>query len=262
MYAIVDIETTGGSPGNDRITEIAVLIHDGARIVHEFSSLVNPECKIPYYITAMTGITNEMVAGAPKFFEIARELVELTQNMIFVAHNVAFDYGFVRNEFRRLGYDYKREQLCTVRVSRKLMPGLRSYSLGRLCDDLKIVIKGRHRATGDAAATAILFDHLLEIERVNGTSHINGSARFVQDHHPSLDLCKVKNLPEEPGVYYFYNQEAELIYIGKSRNIRHRVLSHFSNTTTGKAIKMRTQIADVGCESTGSRLISPAERII
>jgi DNA polymerase-3 subunit epsilon len=256
MYAIIDIETTGGNPKTDKITEIAILIHDGQRIIHEFSSLINPECKIPYHISALTGITNEMVADAPKFFEIARELVEITQNMIFVAHNVAFDYGFVRSEFRRLGYEYKRDQMCTVRLSRKLIPGHRSYSLGKLCHELNIDINGRHRAMGDAAATARLFDHLLKIETLTKTDHIAGSTRFIPDHHPSLDPCKVKNLPEEPGVYYFYNQDADLIYIGKSRNIRNRVLSHFSSSSTSKAMKMRTEIADVSYESTGNELVA------
>jgi DNA polymerase III subunit epsilon len=256
MYAIIDIETTGGNPKTDRITEIAVLIHDGTSSVQEYATLINPECRIPYHISALTGITNEMVADAPKFFEIARELVLLTQDKIFVAHNVAFDYGFIRNEFKRLGYDYKRDQLCTVRLSRKLIPGHRSYSLGRLCDALQISINGRHRALGDATATSRLFDHLLEKETLTGTSYIRGASRLVPDHHPSLDLGKVKNLPEDPGVYYFYNQEAELIYIGKSRNIKSRVLSHFSNSSTSKAMKMRTQIADVGFESTGNELIA------
>jgi DNA polymerase III subunit epsilon len=256
MYAIIDIETTGGNPKTDRITEIAVIIHDGSSTVQEYSTLINPECRIPYHISALTGITNEMVADAPRFFEIARELVELTQGKIFVAHNVAFDYGFVRNEYKRLGYDYKRDQLCTVRLSRKLIPGHRSYSLGKLCDQLKISINGRHRAMGDAAATVRLFDHLLEKEVQTGTSYIRGASRFIPDHHPLLDLHKVKNLPEDPGVYYFYNQDAELIYIGKSINIKSRVLTHFSNSSTSKAMKMRSQIADVGCESTGSELIA------
>ena len=256
MYAIIDIETTGGNPKTDKITEIAVLIHNGQNIIRDYSTLVNPECKIPYHISALTGITNGMVANSPKFYEIARELVELTQDNVFVAHNVAFDYGFIRSEFRRLGYEFKRDQLCTVRLSRKIIPGHRSYSLGRLCDDLNIAINGRHRAMGDAIATALLFDHLREIESVNNTHYIGNSTRFLPDHHPALDPCKVKNLPEEPGVYYLYNQDAELIYIGKSRNIRSRVLSHFSNHTTAKAMRMQSQIADIGCECTGSELIA------
>ncbi len=255
-YAIVDIETTGGNPRSDKITEVAVVLHDGNKVIARFSSLVNPECRIPYNITAITGITNDMVADAPKFYEIARELVEFTQDSIFVAHNVSFDYGFIRNEFKRLGYDFYREQLCTVRLSRKILPGHRSYSLGRLCDDLQITINGRHRALGDAEATAILFDMLLKAEADLNTAYISNPSELPRDIHPDLDPGIFKRLPEEPGVYYFYNNRLEVIYIGKSKNIRNRVMSHFANNSTGKAMQMRSQIADISCETTGSELIA------
>ncbi len=256
MYAIIDIETTGGNPRNDKITEIAVLIHDGNKVVNEFSTLINPECKIPYYISQITGITNDMVYNAPKFYEVARQLIEITENTVFVAHNVAFDYGFVRQEFKRLGYDFSREQLCTVRLSRKIIPGHRSYSLGNLCSELNIQINGRHRAMGDAAATAQLFDILLRNESAAQTSFIMNPSHLPRDIHPDLDPSIFKKLPEEPGVYYFYNAKLDLIYIGKSKNIRNRVLSHFSNNTTGKAIQMRSQIADISFEMTGNELIA------
>jgi DNA polymerase-3 subunit epsilon len=256
MYAIVDIETTGGNPKKDKITEIAVVIHDGQKVIHEFSTLINPECRIPYHISSLTGITNEMVAGSPKFYEVAKELVELTSDHVFVAHNVAFDYNFVRSEFQRLGYDYRREQLCTVRLSRKILPGHQSYSLGRLCDDLKISINGRHRAMGDAAATTILFELLVQEESRNNTNYIAGSDKTTGIKNPLLDPKKLKCLPEVPGVYYFYNQQAELVYIGKSKNIKSRVLSHFSNYSSGKAMRMQTMVADVDCECTGSELIA------
>ncbi len=190
MYAIIDIETTGGNPKRDKITEIAVLIHDGQKVIREYSTLINPECSIPYHISALTGITNEMVANAPKFFEVARDLVELTNDTVFVAHNVSFDYGFVRSEFQRLGYEYKREQMCTVRLSRKILPGHVSYSLGRLCGDLDISINGRHRAMGDAAATARLFDILLEQETANSTNYIRSGISLGIFHHPQLDACE------------------------------------------------------------------------
>lgn len=256
MYAIIDIETTGGNPKTDKITEIAILIHDGNLVVREFSTLINPECNIPYHISALTGITNEMVAEAPRFYEIARDIVELTHNHIFVAHNVSFDYGFVRSEFRRLGFDYKRDQLCTVRLARKIIPGHRSYSLGNLCEELNISINGRHRALGDATATARLFDLLLERDHTRGTGYFHDQGGQAGLRYPLLDPGKIKDLPEEPGVYYFYNQEAELVYIGKSKNIRQRVSSHFSTLSSGKALKMCSQIADIGCETTGSELIA------
>ncbi len=256
MYAIVDIETTGGNPKKDKITEIAVVIHDGQKVVSEFTTLINPECRIPHHISALTGITNEMVAGSPKFYEIAKELVEVTKDHIFVAHNVAFDYNFIRSEFQRLGYDYRREQLCTVRLSRKILPGHLSYSLGRLCDDLKISINGRHRAMGDATATSCLFEMLVQEESRNNTNYISGSGKTTGIKNPLLDPEKLKSLPEVPGVYYFYNQQAELVYIGKSKNIKSRVLSHFSNHSSGKAMRMQTMVAYVDCECTGSELIA------
>jgi DNA polymerase-3 subunit epsilon len=256
MYAIIDIETTGGNPRTDKITEIAVLVHDGKKVVNEFSTLINPECKIPYYISQITGITNEMVSNAPRFYEVARQLVEITEHAVFVAHNVAFDYGFVRQEFKRLGYDFSREQLCTVRLSRKIIPGHRSYSLGNLCDVLNIQITGRHRAMGDAEATVKLFDILLQSESIAQTSFIVNPSSLPRDLHPNLDPSIFKKLPEEPGVYYFYNSKLELVYIGKSKNIRNRVLSHFSNNFSNKAIKMRAQVADISYEVTGNELIA------
>lgn len=256
MYAIIDIETTGGNPRRDKITEIAVILHDGKCITREFTTLIDPECRIPYHISALTGITNEMVAGSPKFFEIARELVELTHDRIFVAHNSAFDYGFIRSEFQRLGYEYKREQLCTVRLSRKIIPGHRSYSLGKLCGELGIVINGRHRALGDATATAILFSKLLENDALNNTRFIHNATHYGGLSNLAINPEKIRALPEEPGVYYMYDREGQLVYIGKSRNIKTRVISHFSGSETSKSLKMKAQVADIGCETTGSELVA------
>jgi len=152
MYAIVDIETTGGRTRLEKITEIAIYQHDGEKITGEFVSLVNPERNIPYFITNLTGITNEMVENAPKFYEIARNIIELTEGRIFVAHNAKFDYSFIRQEFKSLGFNFRRSVIDTVTISRKFFPGHRSYSLGNICRDLCIPINGRHRASGDALA--------------------------------------------------------------------------------------------------------------
>ena len=162
MYSIIDIETTGQIVSTVKITEIAIYVHDGDKIVDSFCTLVNPECYISNYITELTGITNEMVATAPTFYEIARKIVEITDGTIFVAHNVSFDYGIVCEEFKRLGYAYKRKTLCTVKLSRKYLPGHASYSLGNICGDLNIKIEGRHRASGDALATIKLFEIIME----------------------------------------------------------------------------------------------------
>jgi len=159
MYAILDIETTGGSPKTEKITEIAIYFHDGNQIVDEWSTLINPEKEIPYFITGLTGITNEMVANSPRFYEVAKEIVERTENHIIVGHNVSFDYGFIKSEFNHLGFEYNRDVLCTVRLSRKLIPGHKSYSLGKICKDLGIEITDRHRAAGDALATVKLLSY-------------------------------------------------------------------------------------------------------
>ncbi|SET40772.1 exonuclease domain-containing protein [Hymenobacter actinosclerus] len=169
MYAIIDLETTGGQPAQDRITEIAIYIHDGEKVVDEFSSLINPGRAIPFFITQLTGITDDMVREAPKFHEVARKVVEMTEGCVFVAHNVRFDYSFLKKEFGDLGYNYSRKTLCTVRLSRSLMPGQPSYSLGKLCQNIGIPLEGRHRAAGDAAATAILFGRLLNISQEQET---------------------------------------------------------------------------------------------
>lgn len=256
MYAIIDIETTGGSPRFEKITEIAVILHDGKCIQEEFTTLVNPEKAIPYHITSLTGISNEMVADAPKFYEIARKIVEMTEGHVFVAHNANFDYRFIKEEFARLGYDYKRNTLCTVKLSRKILPGKRSYSLGNLCDELGIVIHGRHRAMGDALATAKLFDLLLAVE---GNSHSNlfqPESINKQSLHPLFDTGCIARLPGKTGVYYFMNDLGEIIYVGKSNDIQTRVISHFSNNATQKAIKMKSQVVTVDYEITGSELIA------
>jgi len=166
MFAIIDIETCGGKfePQRGRITEICILIHDGLQVTEKFSSLINPECYIAPIYTNITGITNQMVANAPKFHEVANTILKLTQNRTFVAHNVSFDYNFIKGEFAALGYEYEREKLCTVRLSRKLIPGKKTYSLGPLCQSLGISNDARHRAEGDAVATAKLFDILLQIK--------------------------------------------------------------------------------------------------
>ncbi|MCX6334584.1 MAG: exonuclease domain-containing protein [Bacteroidia bacterium] len=257
MYAIVDIETTGGSARLEKITEIAIYLHDGEKITGEFVSLVNPERNIPYFITNLTGITNEMVENAPRFFEIAKKIVELTEGRTFVAHNARFDYSFIRQEFKSLGFHYKRNILDTVSLSRKLFPGHRSYSLGNLCRDLKITINGRHRAAGDALATIRLFEMLLERDlEINGSRSKLMKNTRISKLNPKLDVLKVDTIPDEPGVYYFYNENGDLIYIGKSRNLQQRVYTHLSNNTTNRAMEMRDLIADIDWEITGSELIA------
>ena len=211
LYAIVDIETTGGRPSRDKITEIAVVLHDGMRILERFDTLLDPEMPIPYGITELTGITNEMVAEAPKFYEVARKIVEMTEGAVFVAHNVRFDYSFVREEFRRLGFTYTRKQLCTVRLARKAFPELSSYSLDNLIHHLKLPIQNRHRALGDALATARLFEMIMERkgQPENTRQFINYGIREAL-LPPNITLETIHTLPEECGVYYFHDAKGGL----------------------------------------------------
>ncbi|NOY37124.1 MAG: GIY-YIG nuclease family protein [Chlorobi bacterium] len=256
MYAVIDIETTGGSPEREKITEIALYLTDGTQVVNEWSTLVNPEKRISSRITQLTGITNEMVEGAPCFYEIAKELIGLTDKATFVAHNAWFDYNFIRSEFRQLGYTYKRDVLCTLQLSRKLIPGLCSYSLGNLCDELGIPIRNRHRAAGDALATVLLFHHLRQLDYLQHGKVLLTKIPALAKLHPDLDTEKIKSLPEDPGVYYFYDKTGTIIYIGKSKNLHQRVMTHFGNGHSGKALRMREQVADIGFELTGSELIA------
>lgn len=254
MYAIVDIETTGGRPGSDKITEIAIVLFDGEKIVREFSTLIDPERKIPYLITQITGIDDKMVRGAPKFYEVAREIFEMTENQLFIAHNVNFDFGFIRSEFESLGGEFKRKKLCTVQMSRKLLPGKRSYSLGNLCIDLGISNKARHRALGDALATTELFKYLLQLDGMTSDNLLTPG--FLKELNTKVNLDIIQDLPEETGVYYFFDSNDELIYIGKSLNIKSRVISHLGNNTTLKSKKMQTQVCRIEYEITGSELIA------
>ena len=248
MYAIIDIETTGLSPIKEKIIEIAIFIHDGEKIIDEYSTLINPEKYISSNITRLTGITNEMVEDAPKFWEVAKDIVMLTEGKSFVAHNASFDYNFIRNEFKSLGYEFKRERLCTVKLSRKILPNHQSYSLGKLCSDLDIQIDGRHRAAGDALATVKLFELLLKSDSTLG--NLNTSKFY------NIDASIIKELPEEPGVYYLHDKNGDVIYVGKSKNIRSRVFSHFSNEKSQKALHMIDEVYDISYELTGSELIA------
>ena len=232
-YAIVDIETTGGNAMHSRITEIAIRIHNGAEIIDSYETLVNPEKEIPDAIFALTGITNEMVRNAPIFGDISEKVMEMLAGRIFVAHNVNFDYSFVRHQLKESGFDWSSKKLCTVRASRKIRPGFPSYSLGRLCASLDIPLNNRHRAGGDADATAILFSRLLEWDLEDEIGKMLKKNAQDQRFPPNLPPEDFVNLPETPGVYYFYNQEKKVIYVGKAINIKKRVASHFTGNNTG-----------------------------
>ena len=255
LYTVVDIETTGNGYKGSKITEISIFVFDGKTVIDEFTSLVNPEQNIPPFITNLTGITNAMVRNAPRFYEIAKKVEEITKDTIFVAHNVNFDYNIIQEEFKNLGFNFKRKKLCTVRLSRKIIPGLNSYSLGNICTFENIPINGRHRAKGDAEATTELFRRL--IERDNNftiNSFLNPKSRQAT-LPPLLDKSVVDNLPETFGVYYFKNLAKEVIYVGKANNIKQRVISHFYDKKK-KEQTMCLETADISFTKTGSELLA------
>lgn len=259
MYAIVDIETTGGHASANGITEVAICIHDGMQVTHRYETLVNPGREIPIYIQALTGISNEMVQGAPYFGQVAHEIYQLLHDKIFVAHNVNFDYSFLRYHLSASGYDLNCNKLCTVRLGRKILPGLPSYSLGKLCHHLGIVNANRHRAGGDADATAELFGLLL---RSDTNKHILASLKSnskEQNLPPHLAKNIIESLPLMPGVYYFHDQKGKVIYVGKAVNIKKRVRSHFSgNNPNQQRQEFLRNIHHITYQECGTELMSLA----
>ncbi len=254
MYAILDIETTGGQYNEEGITEIAIYKFDGHEVVDQFISLVNPEKPIQPFVVKLTGINNAMLRSAPKFYEIAKRIIEITEGTIVVAHNASFDYRILQTEFRRLGYDFKKQTLCTVELSKKLIPDQASYSLGKLVRALGIPMADRHRASGDALATVKLFKMLLakDVEKEILKSFVKTEIKSGMS--PKL-LDIVENLPSKTGIYYIHNEKGDLIYIGKSKNIKKRVNQHFTGTNS-KSKKIQRDVFAVTFEETGSELIA------
>src|SRR5690606_18393377 len=254
MYAILDIETTGGKYNEEGITEIAIYKFDGHTIVDQFSSLINPEIPIQPFVVKLTGINNEMLRHAPKFYEVAKRILEITEDCIMVAHNALFDNRILTTEFERLGYHFEKESLCTVELAQKLIPDMPSYSLGKLVYSLGIPLSDRHRAQGDAKATLALFKMLL----AKDTSKEIISETLRKDSKQKLEpklLDIIQNIPSETGVYYMHNESGNVIYIGKSKNIKKRVLQHFTNTNR-KSKKIQSEVKSVTFEKTGNELIA------
>lgn len=256
LYTIIDIETTGNGLKGNKITEISIFKYDGAQVIDEFTSLVNPQCPIPYFITGLTGIDDETVRNAPTFSEVAHKILEMTQDCIFVAHSVNFDYGVIKEEFRQLGMGFTRKKLCTVRLSRKLIPGLQSYSLGKLCSAMGIPIQDRHRARGDAEATVILFQKILQKPGAEPIIQKFLNSRSQEATlPPHLDRKVVDEIPQKPGVYFFRNRNNTIIYVGKAKNLKKRVLGHFYDKSEHE-IKLCREVAHINFELSGSELIA------
>ena len=257
MFAIVDIETCGPKFAyqKGRIIDICILIHDGIQVVDKFSTLINPDCHIGSFYTSLSGISNDMVKDAPRFHEVAKDILHFTDGKLFVAHNSVFDYTFIKDEFASLGFRFKRDTLCTVKLSRKLIPGEKSYSLGKLCDSLGIEIFDRHRAEGDAVATAKLLDILLQLKAQNPTYKSKSVSQIMTSRLDNIKKYILDKLPSSGGVYYFLDKNEQNIYIGKSVDMYARALSHF-NSDLKKSKTMLNALYNVDFTETGSELIS------
>ncbi|MDB2520728.1 exonuclease domain-containing protein [Flavobacteriaceae bacterium] len=254
MYAILDIETTGGKYNEEGITEIAIYQHNGQIVTDQFISLVNPERPIQPFVEKLTGINSKMLRNAPRFFEVAKRIIEITENCLIVAHNTDFDYRILRTEFKRLGYNFEKNSLCTVSLSQELLPDMESYKLGKLVRSLGIPISDRHRAQGDALATVKLFELLLEKD--SGKEILKSQIKALHAHQvPSKYLSIIEELPTATGVYYLHNAVGDVLYIGKSNNIQKRVRTHLTGTDR-KSKKIQKKLHKVNFETTGSELIA------
>jgi DNA polymerase-3 subunit epsilon len=224
----LDLETTGATAHSDRVTEIGLVEVDRGRHIGEWSSLVNPECPIPPLIESLTGITDAMVAKAPTFADLAEDLYRQLAGKTLVAHNARFDYGFLQSEFRRVGLKYAPEVLCTVRLSRRLYPRERRHNLDNLIERHGLTCDNRHRALADAR---VLWDFTQrihqELEKIEIHKAVADQLKKPQ-LPPGLPADLPDRLPEAPGVYAFYSQSNVALHVGKSANLRARVLSHFS----------------------------------
>jgi DNA polymerase-3 subunit epsilon len=254
LYAIVDVESTGGKFNEEGITEVAIYRFDGHEVVDQFASLVNPERPIDPFVTKLTGINNKMLVRAPKFFEVAKRITEITQDVVLVAHNADFDLRMLQLEFDRLGYNFNKTTLCTVELSQKLLPDAPSYSLGKLVKSLGIPISNRHRATGDALATVELFKVLLNKDLNKNIIQSSLKRKERVKLAPNLKVL-IDNIPSVLGVYYVYDNQDELIYVGKSKNIKSQVNRHFTKPARVDK-QLRKEVQEITFDKTGNELIA------
>ena len=250
---LLDCETTGGKATFHRIIEIGLIVVEQGKIVETWESFIQPDQSVPEAITRLTGITTAMLEGAPRFGDIAELLLEKLQGRVFVAHNARFDYGFIKNEFSRVGIKYNGKTLCSVKFSRLLYPQFKRHGLDQIIKRFGFTITNRHRAFDDAD---MIYQFFLESSRLFAAEDIAAvcSEMSKRPTLPSKLSAKIiDNLPTAPGVYYFYDERGELLYVGKSVNIRHRVLNHFSQDHKNpKDLRMSSRIAHVSCQRTAS----------
>jgi DNA polymerase-3 subunit epsilon len=257
-YAIVDIETTGGSPVYHRIVEVAIVMVENGEVTDEFSSLCHPEMTIPLNVQLIHGISDEMVADAPTFSDLIPEIEPFLRDSIFVAHSASFDYGFIKAEYQRAGLVFNKPKLCTVRMGRQLEPGLKSYSLANLCRTFEIENKTAHRALSDALATSQIFLRYLQNPDFESVSkHFLGRKNKAWNLPPNLRPEAFQKLPQTTGVYLFHDHKGKVVYVGKANQIKDRVLQHFSGHTHTKAkSNFADQIFDVSFQESGHELMA------
>lgn len=259
MYAILDIETTGGAFNEEGITEIAIYRFDGHEVVDQFISLINPEIPIQPFVVKLTGINNAMLRSAPKFYEVAKRILEIMDGCIMVAHNAPGDFRILRNEFRRLGYDFQTHTLCTVELAQKLLPEQPAYSLGKLVRALGLPIADRHRATGDAIATLKLFKLLLAKD--SGKEIVRQLIKTEVEKGLEPKLYQLaESLPSRTGVYYAHREDGSVLYVGRSRNMRKHLTQHFTGESRISK-RITTETYAVTYDETGSELIALLKEI-
>jgi DNA polymerase-3 subunit epsilon len=253
--AIVDVETTGTSVTGDRIIEVAVQRIEEGRPVRTFSSLIDPETRVPDWIERLTGISNTDLEGAPSFASIADELAGVLDGCVFVAHNVRFDYGFIRNEFSRLGRAFTAPCLCTVRLSRALYPRFRRHGLSELIDRFSLACPNRHRALDDTLA---VWAFLEQVRRSFDSARLAQAVRPLlrtPTLPPHLPQAALGRLPDGPGAYVFYDESGTPLYVGKSRKVRSRILAHFSDDhRSGREMRLCQHTARIEAHDTYGEL--------
>ncbi|MET7037353.1 3'-5' exonuclease [Elizabethkingia miricola] len=254
MYSIIDIESNGGAFKKESIIEIAIYRFDGHEIVDQFISLVNPEDVISPYVQKLTGITAKMVKTAPKFHEIAKRIVEITEGSVIVGHNVEFDYRMIRQSFHRLGYNYERETIDTIPLAKKLIPNEESYSLGKLSKSLGIPLTDRHRASGDARATVELFKILLAKDQEKEILKHQKETQVSNNLNKKI-MALTEFLPAENGIIYFQNAKGDILYTDYSSNI-YQTATKIFHARTKKWDKLKAETTQIHYEFTGNELIA------
>ena len=257
MYSIIDIETTGNHALQHDITEIAIINFDGEKITDKFCTLIRPESYVPYFISHLTGITDGMVEDAPSFEDVAEQIEEFTRDRIMIAHNAHFDYTFLKHAFQRIGKSFQRKTLCTLHLTKKIIPGLPSYSLHNLCRALNVTQKPTHRAEPDALAALEVFMHLQIRDKFNVIASALRKRNAESNYPPNLSREILVQLPEAAGVYYFLDQHGNILYVGKAKNLKHRIHSHFgSNSSTRARTRLMNQIHHLNYSLAGNELVA------